>query len=108
MAALPLSYLALEAGWITREVGRQPWIIYGVIRTEEGATALPPATVAASLLGFAGFYLALLIFFLLFARKLLRRGPMPQDAPGGLSMAAVTAGPANSGAADPARQAKGG
>jgi len=82
MAAVPLSYLALEAGWITREVGRQPWIIYGVIRTGEGATPLPTPAVASSLLGFGGFYLALLVLFLLFARHLLRRGPRPEDAPG--------------------------
>jgi len=75
MAALPLSYLAMEAGWITREVGRQPWIIYGVIRTGEGATELPAATVAASLLGFALFYLALVVLFLFFARRIVLRGP---------------------------------
>jgi len=75
MAALPLSYLAMEAGWITREVGRQPWIIYGVLRTGDGATDLPAATVGASLLGFAGFYLVLFILFLLFARRLILRGP---------------------------------
>ena len=75
MGALPLSYLAMESGWITREVGRQPWIIYGVIRTHEGATALPPATVAASLLGFAVFYLVLLVLFLVFAARLLKSGP---------------------------------
>ncbi|MEJ2689138.1 MAG: cytochrome ubiquinol oxidase subunit I [Deltaproteobacteria bacterium] len=75
MAALPVSYLAMEAGWITREVGRQPWIIYGVIRTGEGATELPAATVAASLLGFVVFYLTLFGLFLFFARRIILRGP---------------------------------
>ncbi|MEJ2691063.1 MAG: cytochrome ubiquinol oxidase subunit I [Deltaproteobacteria bacterium] len=76
MIALPLSYLAMEAGWITREVGRQPWIIYGVIRTGEGATNLPATTVSTSLLGFAVFYLFLFLLFLHFARRIILRGPM--------------------------------
>ena len=36
MAAIPLSYLSMEAGWVVREVGRQPWVIQGVLRTERG------------------------------------------------------------------------
>jgi cytochrome d ubiquinol oxidase subunit I len=33
VAAIPLGYIAVDMGWITREVGRQPWIIYGLLRT---------------------------------------------------------------------------
>jgi cytochrome d ubiquinol oxidase subunit I len=75
IAAAPLSYLALEAGWVTREVGRQPWIIYGVLRTRDAAAALPPAAVAVSLVGFAAFYALLFLGFLIFARRLLLKGP---------------------------------
>ena len=50
MAALPLSYIAMESGWVTREVGRQPWIIYGVLRTQEAGSPLPAYPVAGSLL----------------------------------------------------------
>ena len=39
MAAGPLAFVALIAGWITTEVGRQPWIVYEVMRTEEAVTA---------------------------------------------------------------------
>ena len=39
MAAGPLSLVALIAGWITTEVGRQPWIVYEVMRTEQAVTA---------------------------------------------------------------------
>ena len=39
MAAGPLSVVALIAGWITTEVGRQPWIVYGVMRTSQAVTA---------------------------------------------------------------------
>ncbi len=79
MAALPLSYVAMEAGWITREVGRQPWIIYGVLRTQEGASKLSAGTVGLSLLGFSVIYLLLFVFFLIFARFLILQGPAGGD-----------------------------
>jgi cytochrome d ubiquinol oxidase subunit I len=79
VAALPLSYVAMEAGWITREVGRQPWIIYGVLRTREGASTLSAGTVGLSLLGFSVIYLLLFIFFLIFARLLILQGPAIGD-----------------------------
>ena len=37
----PLGFLAVEAGWVVTEVGRQPWIIYGVMRTSEALTPMP-------------------------------------------------------------------
>jgi cytochrome d ubiquinol oxidase subunit I len=75
VAAIPLSYIAMEAGWVVREVGRQPWVIQGVLRTEQGVSRLPPETVAGSLLGFMGIYCLLFILFLVFARRLLNNGP---------------------------------
>jgi cytochrome d ubiquinol oxidase subunit I len=75
LIALPASYVAMEAGWIVREVGRQPWTIYGVVRTAHSASQIPPAAVATSLLLFALFYLVLFIVFLAFARALIIRGP---------------------------------
>ena len=41
VAAGPLGFVALEAGWILTEVGRQPWVIYGVLRTREAVTPMP-------------------------------------------------------------------
>ena len=57
LLAAPLGYIALEAGWIVTEVGRQPWMIYGVMRTSEGVT--PIADVPYTLFGFSVLYLAL-------------------------------------------------
>jgi cytochrome d ubiquinol oxidase subunit I len=79
MLALPLSYLAMEAGWITREVGRQPWIIYGVLRTRDAATSLPAEAVASSSLVFVAVYLLLFAVFLLFFRRILLKGPELRD-----------------------------
>ena len=41
VAAIPAGLVAIEAGWVTREVGRQPWVIYGLLRTSQGASPLP-------------------------------------------------------------------
>ena len=41
VAAIPLGYIAVDMGWITREVGRQPWIIYGLLRTSDAVSNLP-------------------------------------------------------------------
>lgn len=75
MWAIPLSYIAMEAGWVVREVGRQPWVIQGVLRTEDGVSRLPAETVAGSLLGFVAIYSLLFILFLFFARRILHKGP---------------------------------
>lgn len=76
MISLPLSYIAMETGWITREVGRQPWIIYGFLRTNDTATALPAGTVGTSLLLFALVYTALFVIYIIFIRHIILRGPV--------------------------------
>ena len=75
MAALPLSYLAMEAGWATREIGRQPWAIYGMLRTEDSVSSLPAGAVWASLGVFAAIYALFFILFLVFSRRIIRKGP---------------------------------
>jgi cytochrome bd ubiquinol oxidase subunit I len=57
VAASPLGYIALQAGWIVTEVGRQPWIIYQVMRVADGVT--PAGGVPITLFGFTVLYLAL-------------------------------------------------
>ena len=65
MLALPFPYIANTAGWITAEVGRQPWLIYGLMRTAEGASPRVSAGNAAfTLIGFMGMYTVLSILFL--------------------------------------------
>jgi cytochrome d ubiquinol oxidase subunit I len=75
VAATPLGYIAVEMGWLTREVGRQPWILYGLMRTEEGATVLSVGTVAASLLAYTVILTFLLIGFLVFLARIIANGP---------------------------------
>jgi cytochrome d ubiquinol oxidase subunit I len=83
MLAFPFPYIATTAGWITAEVGRQPWLIYGLMRTAQG----PSPRVSAgnglfTLLGFMGMYTLLAILFLFLIYREIEHGPEPaQDAP---------------------------
>jgi cytochrome d ubiquinol oxidase subunit I len=73
--AIPLPYLAHQAGWIVAEVGRQPWIVYGLMRTSEGVSPIAASQVAMSLVALTLMYLLLgaVDIFLLF--KYARKGP---------------------------------
>lgn len=75
VCCIPLPYIAVEAGWIVREVGRQPWVVYGLLRTSEAASPVPAADVAGSIAMFCAFYVVLLATFAVFALKWLRQGP---------------------------------
>lgn len=75
VTAIPLGYIAVEMGWLTREVGRQPWILYGLMRTEEGATVLSAGTVVASLFAYGVTLTFLLAGFLVFLARIIGRGP---------------------------------
>jgi cytochrome d ubiquinol oxidase subunit I len=72
---IPLPYLAVEAGWIVREVGRQPWVVYGLMRTSHAVSTVPAASVAASMAMFFAFDVVLLVTFFVLARRWLRNGP---------------------------------
>jgi cytochrome d ubiquinol oxidase subunit I len=76
MLSLPFPYIANTAGWITAEVGRQPWLVHGLLRTAEGASPLVSSgNTLFTLLGFMGMYgiLGLLCLFLL--QREIARGP---------------------------------
>ncbi|MGF6479499.1 cytochrome ubiquinol oxidase subunit I [Paraburkholderia sp. JPY419] len=73
--AIPLPYIAVECGWIVREVGRQPWIVYGLLRTDHAASAIPAGQISASMSMFGVFYVVLITSFFIFARRWLRQGP---------------------------------
>ncbi len=76
MLSFPFPYIANTAGWTTAELGRQPWLVYGVMRTVQG---LSPTVSAGNslftLLGFAGLYFVIGVLFLLLAIKKINHGP---------------------------------
>jgi cytochrome bd ubiquinol oxidase subunit I len=73
--AAPLGYIAVEAGWIVRCVGRQPWALYGKIRTADAASVLPASNVLTSLIAFAVIYSLLFVATLYFGSQIIRQGP---------------------------------
>jgi cytochrome d ubiquinol oxidase subunit I len=82
----PAVYLAIESGWVVRCVGRQPWAVYGELRTADAASILPAAEVLSSLITFGVLYTALLCCALWFGSRIIVRGPdlslMPTTEPG--------------------------
>jgi cytochrome d ubiquinol oxidase subunit I len=81
MLSAPFPYIATTAGWMTAELGRQPWLVYGLLRTSEGASPLVHSGNALfTLLGFLGIYLLLGILFLFLIAETIRHGPGAADA----------------------------
>jgi cytochrome d ubiquinol oxidase subunit I len=80
LLALPFPYIANTAGWITAEAGRQPWMIYGLMRTPMGISPrVSEGNVWFTLLGFFGMYFVLGILFLFLIYREIDRGPAPSD-----------------------------
>jgi cytochrome d ubiquinol oxidase subunit I len=78
MLAFPFPYIATTAGWMTAEIGRQPWLIYGLMRTAEGTSARVSAGSGVfTLLGFLGLYALLGVLFLFLIWREIERGPEP-------------------------------
>jgi len=76
MLAFPFPFIANTAGWMTAELGRQPWLVYGLTRTEHGYSHLVHAgeTVYTSL-GFAGLYLVLGLLYVSLILREIDHGP---------------------------------
>ena len=76
MLSLPFPYIANTAGWMTAELGRQPWLAYGLFRTAEGySKTVSPGNAMFTLLGFMGMYTVLAILFLFLVRREIENGP---------------------------------
>lgn len=76
MLLLPFPYVATTAGWITAEVGRQPWLIYGLMRTSQGTSPYVSAGNGLfTLLGFMGLYTLLGILYLFMVQREIEHGP---------------------------------
>jgi cytochrome d ubiquinol oxidase subunit I len=78
VAAGPLGFVAIEAGWVVTEVGRQPWIIYGVMRTQDAVTPMPWIVVPFVVFTLLYVFLAFIVFFLLRRQFLETSGPVSE------------------------------
>ncbi|MGB6902430.1 MAG: cytochrome ubiquinol oxidase subunit I, partial [Acidobacteriaceae bacterium] len=76
LLSFPLPYIANTAGWMTAEIGRQPWLVYGLIRTAEGySTHVSAGNTLFTLLGFLGMYSVLSILWIVIVYRFIRTGP---------------------------------
>ncbi|NJL82162.1 MAG: cytochrome ubiquinol oxidase subunit I [Chloroflexaceae bacterium] len=89
----PLGYIAVECGWIVRCVGRQPWIVYGQIRTVDAVSNIPASNILTSLIGFSVTYSILFVAVLFFGRRIILRGPRFDLPIPGLEQPAVDTSP---------------
>lgn len=75
--AWPLGFVAILAGWMVTEIGRQPWLAYGLIRTAEATSPVAAGTVALSLLLFVLVYGVVFSVGIFYVYRMLARGPSP-------------------------------
>jgi cytochrome d ubiquinol oxidase subunit I len=92
LLAMPFPYIANTAGWMTAELGRQPWLIYGLMRTDAGVSPhVSSGNALFTLLGFMGMYTVLGILFLWLVYREIDHGPEPDKQPFSNTMASPPA-----------------
>lgn len=79
MFMIPFPYIANTAGWYTAELGRQPWLVYNLMRMVDGVSpTVSSGNALFTLLGFIGLYILLGLLFLMLVLKIIRKGPEAQ------------------------------
>ena len=91
--SLPLPWLAVEAGWIVAELGRQPWVIEGVLPTAVAVSNLGVKTLLLTIAGFVAIYSVLLVIEIKLMLKTIRKGPQETPAPAPTPLTARAAAP---------------
>jgi cytochrome d ubiquinol oxidase subunit I len=110
----PLAFIAILAGWTVTETGRQPYVVYGYLRTAEAEAPVTASAVSSSLALFVAIYLVLLAAFFYYAMRLVLQGPVeppptgerPETLRPGVDSAPAQLSPAQSGAAVPGGKLK--
>jgi cytochrome d ubiquinol oxidase subunit I len=75
----PAGILAILGGWVTSEAGRQPWVVFGLLRTSAAVSKLAPGTVLFSVIGFSLIYLVLLVSYIAYIVHTVKIGPERDD-----------------------------
>ncbi len=79
--SIPLPSLVLELGWMAAEFGRQPWVVYGLLKTEDAASVVVPAgQILFTIVMFTLIYTAILVLLIFSIRKKVLQGPEPKEA----------------------------
>lgn len=75
LALVPVPFVTLILGWIVREVGRQPWVVYGVLRTSDAFSGISPRSMLASFVVFTAVVVVLAVIDVVLLARIARRGP---------------------------------
>lgn len=90
MLAFPFPYIANTLGWLTAELGRQPWLAYGLFRTRQGySKVVSNGDTIFTLIGFVGLYFVLGLLFLFLVGREIAHGPDVDVDDGEIRMVAV-------------------
>ncbi len=80
MLAFPFPYIATTAGWMTTEIGRQPWLVYGLLRTADGISPqVSSGNTLFTLIGFAGMYFLIGVLFIILILHTISKGPVNEE-----------------------------
>jgi cytochrome d ubiquinol oxidase subunit I len=71
----PVGIIAILGGWVTAEAGRQPWLVFGQLRTSDSVSALAPAEVWFSVIGFSALYVLMFVAYIAYVVRSVRIGP---------------------------------
>ncbi|WP_086848048.1 cytochrome ubiquinol oxidase subunit I [Amycolatopsis kentuckyensis] len=83
VAAIPLPFVAAILGWLVRELGRQPWLVWGKLRTADAIADVPAGQILFSFIAFSLLFAALAVADWVLMARVAKRGPEPVDAPAG-------------------------
>jgi cytochrome bd ubiquinol oxidase subunit I len=75
----PIGVIAIIGGWVTAETGRQPWVVYGQLRTSAAVSHLATPSLIFSFVGFLAIYLVMLTVYIAYVARTVRRGPEGDD-----------------------------
>jgi cytochrome d ubiquinol oxidase subunit I len=75
----PSGLVATLAGWYLAETGRQPWVIFGILKTIDAISPVPAQALLSTLIAFVCIYSVFMAAFLYFALRLIRRGPRDES-----------------------------
>jgi cytochrome d ubiquinol oxidase subunit I len=81
VAAIPLPFAAAIMGWLVREIGRQPWLVWGKLRTADAVAAVPAGQILFSFIAFTLLFAALAIADWVLMARVAKRGPDPAEEP---------------------------
>lgn len=76
MLAIPWPFAAMIAGWVFREMGRQPWVVYGLLRTSDAVSDVSPGRMLFSLIAFGALFAALIVLNIVLLTRAAKRGPV--------------------------------